>query len=122
MKTVISFCVLLLIFGFTGEKYQRKVIPRVPEWSKTAVWYQIFPERFANGDKNNDPTPHDMKGAWPFQIPAGWNISPWTSDWYKLQPWEKTNGHDFYWNAGVRRYGGDIQGIIDHLDYHRHIF
>ena len=117
MKTVISFCVLLLIFGFTGEKYQRKVIPRVPEWSKTAVWYQIFPERFANGDKNNDPTPHDMKGAWPFQIPAGWNISPWTSDWYKLQPWEKTNGHDFYWNAGVRRYGGDIQGIIDHLDY-----
>ncbi|MEJ2614858.1 MAG: glycoside hydrolase family 13 protein [Ignavibacteriaceae bacterium] len=117
MKTIIQFCVIFLILGFTGEKYQQKVIPRVPEWSKTAVWYQIFPERFANGDKDNDPTPHDMKGAWPFQIPAGWKISPWTSDWYKLQPWEKANGHDFYWNAGVRRYGGDIQGIIDHLDY-----
>jgi glycosidase len=94
-----------------------KEIPRVPDWAKDAVWYQIFPERFANGDSSNDPTPHDMQGAWPYKIPDGWQISPWTSDWYKLQPWEKSTGHDFYWNAGVRRYGGDIQGIIDHLDY-----
>ncbi len=42
---------------------------------------------------------------------------PWNSDWYELQPWERADGHDFYWNAGTRRYGGDIQGIIDHLDY-----
>ncbi len=117
MKSIIQFCLILLIFGFTGERYQQEVIPRVPEWSKTAVWYQIFPERFANSDKDNDPVPHDMEGAWPFQIPKGWKVSPWTSDWYKLQPWEKANGHDFYWNAGVRRYGGDIQGIIDHLNY-----
>ena len=81
------------------------------------VWYQIFPERFADGDKSNDPDPHAMEGAWPYSIPAGWHISPWTSDWYKLQQWEKADGHDFYWNAGVRRYGGDLQGIIDHLDY-----
>ncbi|MDB5095725.1 MAG: nplT 2 [Cyanobacteria bacterium RYN_339] len=26
-----------------------------PEWVKHAVFYQIFPERFANGDKRNDP-------------------------------------------------------------------
>jgi cyclomaltodextrinase len=103
----------IFIFFGCGEKE----IPRVPNWAKEAVWYQIFPERFANGDKNNDPTPHDIEGAWPYQIPEGWQISPWTSDWYKLQPWEKANGHDFYWNAGVRRYGGDVQGIIDHLNY-----
>lgn len=96
---------------------QVETIPRVPEWSQNAIWYQIFPERFANGDETNDPTPYDMQGAWPYSVPEGWSISPWTSDWYKLQPWEKANGHDFYWNAGVRRYGGDIQGIIDHLDY-----
>lgn len=96
---------------------QVKKNPRVPEWSKNSIWYQIFPERFANGDKTNDPTPFDMEGAWPYSIPEGWLISPWTSDWYKLQPWEIANGHDFYWNAGVRRYGGDIQGIIDRLDY-----
>ena len=27
----------------------------IPEWVKETVWYQIFPERFANGDKANDP-------------------------------------------------------------------
>ena len=26
-----------------------------PEWAKGAVYYQIFPERFANGDTRNDP-------------------------------------------------------------------
>ncbi|WP_199615329.1 alpha-glycosidase [Paenibacillus alkalitolerans] len=28
---------------------------RPPAWVKDAVFYQIFPERFANGDKSNDP-------------------------------------------------------------------
>jgi glycosidase len=28
---------------------------KVPEWVKNTVWYQIFPERFENGDPNNDP-------------------------------------------------------------------
>lgn len=91
-------------------------ISRVPDWAKDAVWYQIFPERFNNGDKSNDPTPNDIIQGWPYQVPAGWQIVPWTSDWYKLQPWEN-NGHGFYWNAGTRRYGGDLQGVIDKLDY-----
>src|SRR2546423_774926 len=26
-----------------------------PDWAKYAVWYQIFPERFRNGDPSNDP-------------------------------------------------------------------
>ncbi|AFN74004.1 cyclomaltodextrinase [Melioribacter roseus P3M-2] len=88
-----------------------------PQWAKEAVWYQIFPERFNNGDKSNDPKPEDMEGAWPYFTPEGWQIHPWTSDWYKLQPWEKKTGFDFYRNAGLRRYGGDIRGIIDKLDY-----
>ncbi len=89
----------------------------VPEWAKLAIWYQIFPERFWNGDLNNDPTLEDMEGAWPHISPANWKIHPWTSDWYKLQPWEEETGFDFYWNAGLRRYGGDIQGVLDKLDY-----
>ncbi|GHI00714.1 glycoside hydrolase family 13 protein [Neobacillus kokaensis] len=28
---------------------------QAPKWVKNAVWYQIFPERFANGNKENDP-------------------------------------------------------------------
>ncbi len=90
---------------------------RVPDWTKSAVWYQIFPERFCNGDSTNDPTPEDMKGGWPYDIPEGWQISNWQGDWYELQSWEKADGHDFYWNAGTRRYGGDLQGIIKKLGY-----
>ncbi len=116
IKIYIFICIPFLILS-TLLAQTNKNIPRVPNWAKDAIWYQIFPERFANGDKGNDPTPHDMKGAWPYQDVNGWQISPWTSDWYKLQPWEKADGHDFNWNAGIRRYGGDLQGVLDHLDY-----
>lgn len=92
-------------------------IPRVPEWAKKAVWYQIFPERFANGDTTNDPKGIDLAGGWPYVIPEDWHISPWTSDWYKTQPWEATNKFDFYGDAGMRRYGGDLQGVLNRLDY-----
>lgn len=56
-----------------------------PEWVRDTVWYQIFPERFCNGDPTNDP-----EGA-----------KPWRS--------EKPGHHDSY--------GGDLQGVIDRLDY-----
>jgi len=58
---------------------------KAPEWVKETVWYQIFPERFANGDKSNDP-----KG---------------TISWGSKVP-----GRQDY-------FGGDLQGVIDHLDY-----
>ncbi len=108
---------LLLLIGIVVFPSIINGQKRVPEWAKSAVWYQIFPERFSNGDKSNDPTPADMKGGWPYDIPAGWGISNWTGDWYEMQPWEKADGHDFYWNAGTRRYGGDLQGVINKLDY-----
>ncbi len=88
-----------------------------PQWVQDAVFYQIFPERFYNGDTNNDPTIDDLKGASPRDPITSWSISPWTSDWYKLQPWEEKNGRGFYYNAQLRRYGGDLQGIIDKLGY-----
>ncbi|MFA4838490.1 MAG: glycoside hydrolase family 13 protein [Candidatus Neomarinimicrobiota bacterium] len=88
-----------------------------PEWAKTAIWYQIFPERFRNGDTKNDPTVETLQGTWPYDHQVDWQIMPWTSDWYKLQPWEEKNAHGFYYNAQLRRYGGDLQGILDKLDY-----
>jgi glycosidase len=86
---------------------------KTPDWAKDAVWYQIFPERFRNGDTSNDPTAQDL------EMPADreWHISAWTSDWYKLQPWEQKHSEKFYSNVFDRRYGGDIQGVIDKLDY-----
>jgi len=118
MKKLFFFTLTgILLVVLTNCRVNEPQIDRVPQWAKSAVWYQIFPERFNNGDKSNDPTPKDMEGVWPYFIPEGWQVHPWTSDWYKLQPWEENTGHDFYWNAGIRRYGGDLQGVIDKLDY-----
>jgi cyclomaltodextrinase / maltogenic alpha-amylase / neopullulanase len=87
------------------------------DWFAEAIWYQIFPERFRNGDPGNDPTPESLKGTWPYFIPRGWQVVPWTSDWYELQPWERADNRGFYVHAQLRRYGGDLQGILDKLDY-----
>jgi cyclomaltodextrinase len=45
------------------------LLPRAdftPEWSKGVAWYQIFVERFSNGDPTNDPIVTDQEGAYPF--------------------------------------------------------
>lgn len=116
IRCIILF-VIITSLNSSAQLQQVQTLDRVPAWTKQAIWYQIFPERFLNGDLSNDPKPDDMKGAWPYFVPEGWQNHPWTSDWYKLQPWEIKTGKDFYWNAGVRRYGGDLQGIINKLDY-----
>jgi len=116
-------CHTLAIFSlavFPSVPYARAAHPhsaQVPAWAKRAVWYQIFPERFRNGDPKNDPRVDDLAGSWPHETPARWSISPWTSDWYRLQPWESEDAKGFYYHAQLRRYGGDLQGVIDKLDY-----
>lgn len=30
-------------------------VPRTPAWVNDTVWYQIFPDRFCNGDHSIDP-------------------------------------------------------------------
>jgi glycosidase len=82
-----------------------------PDWAKDAVWYQIFPERFHNADPSNDPT-RERIGA-----PEGWEITPWTSDWYARADWEQKRGAQFRSFVTTRRYGGDLQGVMDKLDY-----
>ena len=59
---------------------------KVPDWVSKTVWYQIFPERFANGNAELSP-----EGA------LDWDsyIRPKTTDFF----------------------GGDLQGIIEYLDY-----
>jgi hypothetical protein len=69
-----------------------KQLEFVPDWAKKVVWYQIFPERFRNGDRSNDPTVADLVGADPGEPPRAWRIHPWGSDWYALQDYERENG------------------------------
>ncbi|WP_200761284.1 alpha amylase N-terminal ig-like domain-containing protein [Poriferisphaera corsica] len=78
----------------------------VPEWTHKAIWYQIFPERFRNGDPSNDPK----------------LTKRWTSEWFSMLPGEKGTMDDFYTGVGNvwwRKYGGDIQGLREALPYLR---
>lgn len=88
-----------------------------PNWAKDVVWYQIFVERFSNGDPKNDPTPQTMRPA--FEAPAGWRITPWSHNWYEPEPWAKQANLSWGDELGLRRYGGDLQGVINKLDYLR---
>ena len=84
---------------------------KTPDWAKNAVWYQIFPERFRNGDPSNDP------GDQWFE-----RLVPWKSDWWATLPGEAPGQENFYKGEGNvwrRRYGGDIQGVKWALPYLR---
>jgi len=105
--------IIIVIFFSSIRLFSQSILP---DWAKGVVWYQIFPERFANGDKTNDPKPEKV-----FinskKIPEGWQITNWTSNWFEQSKWEKNLGGNFRDHLYERRYGGDIQGIIDRLDY-----
>ena len=89
----------------------------VPAWAADAIWYQIFVERFRNGDPSNDPTVDDIAGVTDEPAPDGWRPTPWGQDWYRQEPWAAATGRDFYATVNFRRYGGDLQGVLDRLDY-----
>jgi glycosidase len=106
-------------FACAGERPEAPAAPAVsdvPRWAQEAIWYQVFVERFRNGDATNDPTLHDMEGAWPHLRPEGWAPTPWGHDWYAQEPWAAASGEDFYTTVQLRRYGGDLQGVLDRLD------
>ncbi|MBW6491836.1 MAG: hypothetical protein K0B15_11655 [Lentimicrobium sp.] len=89
-----------------------------PEWSKNVIWYQIFVERFNNGDLSNDPTIQTISTPTAsFPVPEDWAITPWTSDWYTQEPWAAKTGLGLRETMQHRRYGGDLQGVLDKLDY-----
>lgn len=89
---------------------------RVPDWVNDAVFYQLFPERFRNGDTSNDPDRQSLED--PNWVPANWQLTPWTADWYSRAEWERQSGPSFYENGVFnRRCGGDLQGVLDQLDY-----
>lgn len=70
-----------------------------PDWAKGAVFYQIYVDRFYNGDRSNDVEDDEY-----FYIGEG------TS---KVTDWNKYPAA-----MGVREfYGGDIAGVMQKLDY-----
>jgi glycosidase len=92
------------------------LINATPAWARDVVWYQIFPERFRNGDPRNDPTRASLELG--NGVSERWRVKVWGSDWFSRDDWEREFGSNFYNNSIFhRRYGGDLQGIIDKLDY-----
>ena len=83
LLTTFMIQILMLQTG-TALQHEQRVETFVPSWVKDAIFYQIFPERFANGDTKNDPP----------------NVEPWGGT-------PKTKNY----------FGGDLRGIMDHLDY-----
>lgn len=115
MKRLLLLLSLSAVPAVAGETAEPK-LNNVPDWGKSAVWYQIFPERFRNGDPSNDPTRDTLEMHFPNV--GGWRVTPWTGDYFVRDDWEKAIGDSFYENGIFhRRYGGDLQGVIDKLDY-----
>ena len=58
------FLILLLLAAGCARESPREAATAnlgVPAWAGDAIWYQIFVERFRNGDSSNDPTAHDIE-------------------------------------------------------------
>jgi glycosidase len=112
--SVYTFAFSLLLSGVVPPSTAMAEAP--DHWAVDAVWYQIFTERFRNGDPANDPTRDSLET--PIQPSKNWQLSRWTADWYARDAWETEMG-DHFFDHGVfhRRYGGDLQGVIDKLDY-----
>lgn len=70
----------------------------VPKWSKGAVQYQIFVDRFCNGDQKNDVMDQEYY---------------YVNGHSKKVPWEMP-----VYGQDIRHfYGGDLQGVMKKLDY-----
>ena len=77
---------------------------------------KYFRRRFADGDTTNEPAADKVFINSKHKI-KDWKAKRWTSDWFAQDKWEKEDNGRFRNHVFDRRYGGDIQGIINHLDY-----
>jgi len=81
--------------------YNFKVMPgfKTPDWAKGAVMYQIFVDRFSNGNGSNEVLNHEYSYL-------GKHIE-------KVYNWHSNPECD-----DIRRfYGGDLSGVLNKLDY-----
>ncbi len=95
-----------------------------PAWVAEGVIYQIFPDRFCNGDPSNDPDFSELYYSDCKTPPEkGKHLRPnqecfhFVKDWYDISglrqsPW-LAKGKPDWWSF----YGGDIAGVRQKLDY-----
>lgn len=76
------------------------------DWVASAVGYQIFPERFWNGDESNDEWTLKTDVA-NYMNPKHWSIQP-----VLMEQW---GGEVMEFHCCHQYFGGDLQGIIDRM-------
>lgn len=84
-----------------NSEYNFTILPdfSTPSWAKGAVMYQIYVDRFYNGDKSNDVVTNEYE----YLGLKSKHIEDWDT------PLENMDVCNFY--------GGDLQGVIDKMDY-----
>ena len=87
------------------EKFKESVGFSVPDWAKGAIMYHIFVDRFNRGSKK------PLKKMDRRDIHESWNEDVVLGD----NPKVKHYGNEEVWNVDF--FGGDIEGIIQKLDY-----
>src|SRR5919108_1109157 len=87
--------------GFKLTVYDRAFA--TPAWLQGAVVYEIFVDRFRNGDKSNDPCCEVFYGNVPALKHATWN-----------EPVEDARATGVF-NRDF--FGGDLEGVVQKLDY-----
>jgi len=77
----------------SNNDFQIVAVPANPEWIKSSVFYQIFPDRFAKSERTYK-----------------------TPDWAHPREWnELPRGRSKF--TGTELYGGDLLGVEQHLDH-----
>jgi glycosidase len=104
-------------------RYDPDVLPPfyTPDWAKDGVFYQIFPERFCNGDTSNDEDFKEFYYKGKTELPSSGKTNGeyfhFVSNWYDVSgltrsPY-RTDGKPDYYSF----YGGDIAGVMEELPY-----
>ncbi|MBO6513519.1 MAG: hypothetical protein JJ974_06110 [Phycisphaerales bacterium] len=93
-------------------------------WSQGMLWYQVFPERFANGNPRNDPLQErstlvdwetSFDDASIEEVERAWMLQAGEPRRFRYHP--GLQGGSAANVIFKRRYGGDLQGVITHLDH-----
>jgi cyclomaltodextrinase len=115
------FCFIFLVMMTMQAQSPKplKTLPfnEPPSWARDAIWYQIFVERFRNGNPGNNPTLTTCHNALIDKVPDDWELTPWGHNWYQQESWAKKTGLDFYRTIQMRRYGGDLAGVEEKIPY-----
>ena len=91
-----------------------------PDWMKNAVIYQIFPDRFFNGDETNDRAQEWARGEVDYEFITDWYTLPENPEQEGLLDEETYRSSGAWYGDGQwsnEIYGGDLKGITERIDY-----